>query len=143
MQNLSDWKCKIYRIEIAKSIGLRYRTSYEVMHMTKTMDKDKYIPRIIDDTVERYLAAMGSVCIEGPKWCGKTWTSAFHSNSEFLVGNPENNFQNRALAEMSPALVLEGETPRLIKMRRKTLPFKARDIALSKIMIGKRTKKGR
>ena len=98
------------------------------MHMTKTMDKDKYIPRIIDDTVERYLAAMGSVCIEGPKWCGKTWTSAFHSNSEFLVGNPENNFQNRALAEMSPALVLEGETPRLIKMRRKTLPFKARDI---------------
>lgn len=82
--------------------------------MTKTMDKDKYIPRIIDDTVERYLAAMGSVCIEGPKWCGKTWTSAFHSNSEFLVGNPENNFQNRALAEMSPALVLEGETPRLI-----------------------------
>jgi len=57
---------------------------------------------------------MGAVCIEGPKWCGKTWTSAFHSNSEFLVGDPDNNFQNRALAEVSPALVLEGETPRLI-----------------------------
>ena len=57
---------------------------------------------------------MGAVCIEGPKWCGKTWTSSYHSNSEFLVGNPDNNFQNRALAEMSPALVLEGETPRLI-----------------------------
>ena len=86
----------------------------EVMHMAKIMNKKKYIPRIIDAAVERYLATMGAVCIEGPKWCGKTWTSSYHSNSEFLVGNPDNNFQNRALAEMSPALVLEGETPRLI-----------------------------
>lgn len=82
--------------------------------MVKIMNTEKYIPRIIDATVEQYLATMGAVCIEGPKWCGKTWTSSYHSNSEFLVGNPDNNFQNRALAEMSPALVLEGETPRLI-----------------------------
>ena len=82
--------------------------------MTGIMNKEKYIPRIIDAAVEKYLAAMGAVCIEGPKWCGKTWTSAFYSNSEFLVGDPDNNFQNRALAEVSPALVLEGETPRLI-----------------------------
>ena len=82
--------------------------------MDKIMNKEKYIPRIVDAAVERYLATMGAVCIEGPKWCGKTWTSSYHSNSEFLVGTPDNNFQNRALAEMSPALVLEGETPRLI-----------------------------
>lgn len=82
--------------------------------MDKIMNKEKYIPRIVDAAVERYLATMGAVCIEGPKWCGKTWTSSYHSNSDFLVGNPDNNFQNRALAEMSPALVLEGETPRLI-----------------------------
>ena len=82
--------------------------------MARIMDKEKYIPRIIDAAVERYLATMGAVCIEGPKWCGKTWTSSYHSNSEFMVGNPDNNFQNRALAELSPALVLEGETPRLI-----------------------------
>ena len=86
----------------------------EVIHRGKIMDKEKYIPRIIDAAVERYLAAIGAVCIEGPKWCGKTWTSSYHCNSEFLVGNPDNSFQNRALAEMSPALVLEGETPRLI-----------------------------
>jgi predicted AAA+ superfamily ATPase len=84
------------------------------MHMAKIMNREKYIPRIIDAAVERYLATMGAVCIEGPKWCGKTWTSSYHSSSEFLVGNSDNNFQNRALAEMSPALVLEGETPRLI-----------------------------
>ena len=63
--------------------------------MAKIMDKDRYIPRIIDATVERYLKAMGSVCIEGPKWCGKTWTSSYHSNSEFLVGNPENDCEVR------------------------------------------------
>ena len=82
--------------------------------MGKIMDEEKYIPRIIDAAVEKYLTTIGAVCIEGPKWCGKTWTSSYHSNSEFMVGNPDNNFQNRALAEMSPALVLEGETPRLI-----------------------------
>lgn len=82
--------------------------------MGKIMDKEKYLPRLIDDTVERYLSTMGAVCIEGPKWCGKTWTSSYHCNSEILIGDPDNNFQNRALAELSPALVLEGETPRLI-----------------------------
>ena len=78
------------------------------------MEKQNYKPRIIDAKVKEYLSAFGAVCIEGPKWCGKTWTSSYHSKSEFFVGNPDNNFQNRALAEMSPALVLEGETPRLI-----------------------------
>ena len=76
------------------------------MHMEKIMDKMKYKARLIDETVERYLATIGAVCIEGPKWCGKTWTSSYHCNSEIMIGDPANNFQNRALAEMSPALVL-------------------------------------
>lgn len=82
--------------------------------MKKIADKSKYKPRIIDSTVQKYLLTFGAVCIEGPKWCGKTWTSSFHSNSEFLIGDPANSFQNRALAEMSPSFVLEGETPRLL-----------------------------
>ena len=82
--------------------------------MSKITDNKPYKPRIIDETVEKYLDIFGAICIEGPKWCGKTWTSSHHSNSEFLIGNPANNFQNRALAEMSPELVLEGETPRLL-----------------------------
>ena len=64
--------------------------------------------------VKKYLATFGAVCIEGPKWCGKTWTSSYHSNSEFLIGDPANHFQNRALAELSPTLVLEGDVPRLL-----------------------------
>ena len=65
------------------------------------MDKQIYKPRIIDHQVEEYLSAFGAVCVEGPKWCGKTWTSSYHSKSEIYM-------------ELSPALVLEGETPRLI-----------------------------
>ena len=78
------------------------------------MDRGKYKPRIVDRQVEKYLSAFGAVCIEGPKWCGKTWTSSYHSKSEIYIGDPAGNFQNRQLAELSPALVLEGETPRLI-----------------------------
>ena len=78
------------------------------------MDRQNYMPRIIDRQVEEYLSAFGAVCIEGPKWCGKTWTSSYHSRSEIYIGDPAGNFQNRQLAELSPALVLEGETPRLI-----------------------------
>lgn len=73
-----------------------------------------YLPRIIDRKVQAYLNAFGAVCIEGPKWCGKTWTATHHSRSAILLGDPAGNFQNRQLAQLSPALVLEGEAPRLI-----------------------------
>ena len=73
-----------------------------------------YRPRIIDRKVEEYLSVFGAVCIEGPKWCGKTWTSSCHCRSAVYIGDPAGNFQNRRLAELSPALVLEGEPPRLI-----------------------------
>lgn len=82
--------------------------------MKKIADKGKYKARIMDAQVEKYLNTFGAICIEGPKWCGKTWISSFHANSEFLIADSSNNFQKRHLAEMSPALVLEGETPRLI-----------------------------
>ena len=78
------------------------------------MNRAEYKPRIIDATVEKYLRTFGAVCLEGPKWCGKTWTSAEHANSEFYVGDPTGNFQNRRLAEMDPSLVLGGDAPRLI-----------------------------
>jgi predicted AAA+ superfamily ATPase len=78
------------------------------------MEKKQYKPRVIDGQVAQYLSAFGAICIEGPKWCGKTWTSSKHSKSEILLGDPSGNFQNRKLAELSPSLVLDGENPRLI-----------------------------
>lgn len=78
------------------------------------MEREDYRQRLIDNIIDSYLEAFGAVCVEGPKWCGKTWTSSYHCKSEIMLGNPDGNFQNRQLAQMSPSLVLEGETPRLI-----------------------------
>lgn len=78
------------------------------------MNKKDYKPRIVDKKVKEYLQTFGAVCIEGPKWCGKTWTSSYHSNSEIKLGDPAGNFQNRQLAQLAPEAVLEGETPRLV-----------------------------
>ncbi|HZK32993.1 MAG TPA: DUF4143 domain-containing protein, partial [Tissierellaceae bacterium] len=78
------------------------------------MDNKKYLPRIIDRAVENHLSAFGAVCIEGAKWCGKTWTASNHSNSKVYLGDPSGNFQNKSLAKLDPKLVLEGDPPRLI-----------------------------
>ena len=82
--------------------------------MSKTANERLYKKRTVDSVIESYLKISGAVCIEGPKWCGKTWTSSYHSNSEFLVGDPNNNFSNRQLAELNPAMILQGDTPRMI-----------------------------
>lgn len=78
------------------------------------MDNNEYRPRIIDGTLERMLKTFGAVCVEGPKWCGKTWTAMHHSKSSFMLGNPARNFHNRNAALADPNMVLDGEFPRLI-----------------------------
>ncbi len=75
---------------------------------------DEYRKRVIDSTIETYLSIRGGICIEGPKWCGKSWAGANHGKSEFLVGNPDRDFQNRKLAMLDPAAVLKGESPRVV-----------------------------
>ena len=82
--------------------------------MNEITDKSIYKSRIVDKLVEKDLRIFGAICIEGPKWCGKTWTSFHHAKSEFFVGDPSGNFSNRMLAEVEPYTVLKGETPRLI-----------------------------
>ncbi len=78
------------------------------------MSESSYMPRLIDKKVNTYLEAFGAIHINGPKWSGKTRTAEEHSESSFRVGDPAGNFNNRLLAQTSPDLVLEGETPRLI-----------------------------
>lgn len=78
------------------------------------MNREEYKSRIIDKQIADYLSIFGAVCIEGPKWCGKTWTSSFHSKSQIFLGDPQGNFQNRQLAKLDPSIVLSGEVPRLI-----------------------------
>jgi len=73
-----------------------------------------YRPRLIDSKIRDFLKTFGAICVEGPKWCGKTWTSLHHAQSTYLLGNPGGNFQNRKLAELDPSLVLPGKAPRLL-----------------------------
>lgn len=78
------------------------------------MDNELYLDRVVDRTLSMYLQAFGAVLVEGPKWCGKTWSSEHAAASEIKLGDPEGGFQNRKLAETAPQLVLSGDTPRLI-----------------------------
>lgn len=73
-----------------------------------------YKSRLVEKQFDEYMKTFGAVCIEGPKYCGKTWTARSRAESAAFVGNPENNFQTRTMAQISPALVLKGELPRLI-----------------------------
>jgi len=79
-----------------------------------SLTKLGYRNRIIDTQIENNLKTFGAVCIEGPKWCGKTWTALNQANSACYIGSPENNFQNRTMAQLSPELVLHGDSPRLL-----------------------------
>ena len=79
------------------------------------MEIRNYKKRIVDDKIEHYLKLFGAICIEGPKYCGKTWAGRYHSNSEVLLhkstGETSNNVE---LAKISPSIILEGEKPKLI-----------------------------
>lgn len=52
------------------------------MEVDKNEFREKdYRKRLIDDKIDRYLKIFGAISIQGPKWCGKTWTSLKHANS--------------------------------------------------------------
>lgn len=40
-----------------------------------TLRPNGYMPRLIDDELPLMLKSFGAVSIEGPRWCGKTWTA--------------------------------------------------------------------
>lgn len=70
-----------------------------------------YRPRIADMELSARLESSGAVLIEGPKACGKTAMARQVAASEVLLDVDEN--ARRAIA-IEPALVLAGDTPRLI-----------------------------
>lgn len=73
-----------------------------------------YLPRVIDAQIAKTLEVFGAVCVQGPRWCGKTWASLNHAESVTYIGDPAGNFQNRRLAELDPRLVLAGSVPHLV-----------------------------
>ena len=79
-----------------------------------SLRKEGYLPRIIDAKIAEYLRIFGALSIEGPKWCGKTWTALNHANSVTYIMDPSGDYGNRERAHINPALVLAGERPHLI-----------------------------
>ena len=78
------------------------------------LTEEGYLSRIIDNRIDNLLKAFGAVCVEGCKWCGKTWTCLNHSNSVYYVADPSGNYQNKRLAELDSLYALNGEIPHLI-----------------------------
>lgn len=76
--------------------------------------KPDYNKRLVDDLLDRKLQGKGAVLVEGPKWCGKTTTSAQKASSILKLGNVATLRHSLEIAEMDPALLLKGKTPRLI-----------------------------
>ena len=74
----------------------------------------EYLPRLVDDVLERKLKLYGAVCIEGCKWCGKSTTAKQHSKSYLELQNPATFENNMEIAKTRPDLLLQGEKPRLI-----------------------------
>lgn len=79
-----------------------------------SLKKEGYKDRIIDDKIKKNLKLFGAISLEGPKWCGKTWTALNHANSVVYLNNVSNNFNERALAKMNVDLILNKEYPELI-----------------------------
>lgn len=60
------------------------------------------------------LGVFGAISIEGPKWCGKTWTAENHANSEIKVADSIGPIRNRDLIKADMRKALSGEAPHLI-----------------------------
>lgn len=73
-------------------------------------NNDEYMPRLIDKNLDDYLKVFGALSVEGPKWCGKTWTSSKHAKSAVYLDDDET--KERALLDLE--LILNEEQPELI-----------------------------
>ena len=79
-----------------------------------TLTEPGYKSRLIDVKIARYMGLFGALSIEGPKWCGKTWTALNHANSAVYILDPQNEYANREAARLNPASILSGHKPLLV-----------------------------
>ena len=79
-----------------------------------TLTESGYKLRLIDSKITKYLKLFGALSIQGPKWCGKTWTALNHAKSVVYMLDPENEYANRESALLNPASILTGDKPLLV-----------------------------
>lgn len=78
------------------------------------LTKKGYKERLIDNLIAENLQIFGAISLEGPKWCGKTWTALNNSNSAVFLNNTADNYKDKRLAEMDVNLILDREAPETI-----------------------------
>lgn len=71
---------------------------------------DDYRPRIVDSQLERLLAQLPAVSIEGPRAVGKTWTARRWARTVYNLDDPA----TLALVTADPQRLVSGEPPVLI-----------------------------
>ena len=69
-----------------------------------------YINRLIESEFSEYLATFGAVEVDGPKWCGKTWTSLAFAESVVHL----DDWEIKRLVEADLSIGLQGKQPLLI-----------------------------
>ncbi len=74
------------------------------------INESDYKKRIIDNKIKEYLEIVKAILIVGPKWCGKTWTGFYHSNSQVSLMD-KNTIE---YAKIDPNYILNENYPQLI-----------------------------
>ncbi len=75
-----------------------------------TLTKENYQERLIDKKISRYLGVFGAISLNGPKYCGKTWTSLNHVASVAYITDVE----TKEIAQINPKYIFKEEQPQLI-----------------------------
>jgi hypothetical protein len=75
---------------------------------------ETYKNRILDSILERKLAGVGAVLVEGPKWCGKTTTCEHHAKSVLYMADPVRRERYLVQAAVDITELMKGAQPRLI-----------------------------
>jgi hypothetical protein len=78
------------------------------------LTRENYTKRLVDDEISELLKMFGAISIEGPKYCGKTWTALNHSNSKVLLTKSDNPNSDYQKALINRDLIYTNDFPELI-----------------------------
>lgn len=74
----------------------------------------EYLSRLVDQVLEKRLASMGAVLMEGPRFCGKTTTAKRLAKVSLALDRPDKIEHYRALAAIAPEQLWQEKPPVLL-----------------------------
>lgn len=80
------------------------------MENERKLTPDGYRKRLVEGRLDALMRSFGCVEINGPKWCGKTWTARTRAASMARLDDAA----EREMAQMDPGLALVGDCPHLV-----------------------------